>query len=153
MIVCMVGDHSPSFANDIADQEQDPVSSLLLRSTPFIIWANFDIEDKDMGTISMNYLLPTLFETAKVPLSQYYQHMLDLMEDVPILTSWAYYDKNMNEYLYDADSEYSKAVNDYFYMEYNNLQKDRQQQFFDAFPEETHKDGLNKNEQTINTTH
>ena len=153
VIVCMVGDHSPSFANDIADQEQDPVSSLLLRSTPFIIWANFDIEDKDMGTISMNYLLPTLFETAKVPLSQYYQHMLNLMEDVPILTSWAYYDKNMNEYLYDADSEYSKAVNDYFYMEYNNLQKDRQQQFFDAFPEETHKDGLNKNEQTINTTH
>lgn len=136
VIVCMVGDHSPSFAKDIVDQEHDSVSPVLLRSTPFIIWANFDLEDKDMGTISMNYLIPTLFETAKVPLSQYYQHMLNLMEDVPILMSGVYYDKNMNKYLYGVDSEYSKAVNDYFYMEYNNLQKDRQQQFFDAFPEE-----------------
>ena len=66
------------------------------------------------------------------------------MEDVPILMSSVYYDKNMNKYLYDVDSEYSKAVNDYFYMEYNNLQKDRQQQFFDAFPEEAHKDDLEK---------
>ena len=130
----MVGDHSPSFAKDIVDQEHDSVRSVLLRSTPFIIWANFDLEDKDMGTISMNYLIPTLFETAKVPLSQYYQHMLNLMEDVPILMSSVYYDKNMNEYLYTADSEYSRAINNYFYMEYNNLQKDRQQQFFDALP-------------------
>ena len=144
VIVCMVGDHSPSFAKDIVDQKHDSVRSVLLRSTPFIIWANFDLEDKDMGTISMNYLIPTLFETAKVPLSQYYQHMLNLMEDVPILMSSVYYDKNMNKYLYDVDSEYSKAVNDYFYMEYNNLQKDRQQQFFDAFPEEAHKDDLEK---------
>lgn len=134
VIVCMVGDHSPSFAKDIVDQERSSTSSLLLRSTPFIIWANFDIEDKDMGTISMNYLIPTLFETAKVPLSQYYQYMLNLMEDVPILMSNVYYDKNMNEYLYTADSEYSRAINNYFYMEYNNLQKDRQQQFFDALP-------------------
>ena len=133
VIVCMVGDHSPSFAKDIVDQEYSSISSQLLRSTPFVIWANFDIEDKDMGSISMNYLIPTLFETAKIPLSQYYQYMLNLMEDVPVLMSHAYYDKNMNEYLYDADSEYSKAVNNYFYMEYNNLQKDRQQQFFDVF--------------------
>lgn len=135
VIVCMVGDHSPSFAKDIVELEHSSGSSLLLRSTPFIIWANFDIEDKDMGTISMNYLVPTLFETAKVPLSQYYQYMLNLRDDVPILMSEAYYDKDMNKYSYNADSEYSKAVNDYFYMEYNNLQKDRQQQFFDPFLE------------------
>lgn len=146
VIVCMVGDHSPSFAVDIADQEHSSTSALLLRSTPFIIWANFDIEDKDMGTISMNYLIPTLFETAKVPLSQYYQYMLNLMDDVPILMLYAYYDKNMNEHLYNVDSEYSKAVNNYFYMEYNNLQKDRQQQFFDVFPQETHKNNLARDE-------
>lgn len=139
VIVCIVGDHSPSFAKDIVDQEHSSTSSLLLRSTPFIIWSNYDIEDKDMGTISMNYLVPTLFETAKMPLSQYYQYMLNLRDDVPVLMSDIYYDKNMNEYLYNADSEYSKAVNNYFYLEYNNLQKDRQQQFFDVFPKETPK--------------
>lgn len=145
-IVCMVGDHSPSFAKDIVDQKHSSISSLLLRSTPFVIWANFDIEDKDMGTISMNYLIPTIFETAKVPLSQYYQYMLNLMEDVPVLMSYTYYDKNMNEHLYNVDSEYSEAVNNYFYMEYNNLQKDRRQQFFDVFPEETYKNNLSKDE-------
>ncbi|MDE6883772.1 MAG: LTA synthase family protein [Lachnospiraceae bacterium] len=146
VIVCMVGDHSPSFAKDIVDQEHSSSSSLLLSSTPFVIWANFDIEDKDMGSISMNYLIPTLFETAKMPLSQYYQYMLNLMEDVPILMPHAYYDKNMNEYLYDMDSEYTKAINNYFYMEYNNLQKNRRQQFFDVFPKETHKNNLEKGE-------
>ena len=146
VIVCMAGDHSPSFAKDIVDQEHRSLSTLLLSSTPFVIWANYDIEDKDMGTISMNYLIPTLFETAKVPLSQYYQYMLNLMEDVPVLMSHAYYDKYMNEYLYNVDSKYSKAVNNYFYMEYNNLQKDRQQQFFDAFPKETHKKNLSIDE-------
>ena len=59
------------------------------------------------------------------------------MEDVPILMPYVYYDKYMNEFLYNTDSEYSKAINNYFYMEYNNLQKDRQQHFFDAFPYES----------------
>ena len=53
VIVCMVGDHSPSFATDIVDRKYNSISSLLLSSTPFIIWANYDIEDKDMGTISV----------------------------------------------------------------------------------------------------
>lgn len=136
VIVCMVGDHSPDFANKIIGEKYQSESSLLLRSTPFVIWANYDIEDKNIGTISMNYMVPTLLEIAELPLSPYYQYMLNLKEKIPILTSYnVYYDKELKSYQYDLLSDYSKEVNDYFFLEYNNLQKRRRQQLFDVLSE------------------
>lgn len=132
VIICMVGDHAPWFASEIAREglsEQE--KKILERSTPFIIWANYDIEDKDLGFISLNYLVPTLLETARVNLSPYYQYMLNLREEVPILTSYGcYVDAQGNEYAYDEETTYSEKVNNYFYLEYNNLSDKRKQDLF-----------------------
>lgn len=134
IVVCMVGDHCPGFARYIVDEKLKLDSELLLRCTPFVIWANYDIMDMDMGIISLNYLVPTLFEIAGINLSPYYQYMLNLKDNIPILTSYGvYYDKYMLEYLYDSDSEYAEDINAYFYLEYNNLQKDRRQVLFDVY--------------------
>ena len=134
IIVCMVGDHCPSFAKEIVDEEYELDRELLLRSTPFVIWANFDIEDGDIGTISLNYMVPTLFEAAGIKLSPYYQYMLNIRNNIPILTSYdVYFDKDMKEYQYDSESVYSDKVRDYFYLEYNNLQKEREQGLFDVY--------------------
>lgn len=134
VIVCMVGDHCPSFAESIVDEKYMADSEFLLTNTPFIIWANYDIEEQNIGTISMNYLMPTLLEIAGVNLSPYYRYMLDLREDVPILTSRnVYYDKDIVQYPYGVSSDYSERINNYFYLEYNNLQADREQSLFDAY--------------------
>lgn len=134
VIVCMVGDHCPSFTGKLVDEQYKKDRELLLTCTPFVIWANYDIEEQNVGTISMNYLMPTLLEIAGVNLSSYYRYMLDLRDDVPILTSRnVYYDNYMTKYSYDALSDYTVRVNDYFYLEYNNLQTDREQSLFDAY--------------------
>lgn len=133
VVICMVGDHSPAFARDIIDDKySDAQKKYLLRSTPFIIWANFDIDDTPVGDISMNYLVPEILKVAKVKRSPYYNYMLQLKDMVPVLTSYdVYKDKNNQEYLYTENTKYTKYVNDYFCLEFNNLSENRIQKLFD----------------------
>lgn len=137
IIVCMVGDHGPHLTGKIAENPESEETFLLRTSVPFVIWANYDIEDRseiDGKTISMNYLVPALLNIAGVKLSPYYDYMLDLKKEVPIITAYGgYYDKFGNLYNYDSNSKYLKKVNDYLYLEYNNLKDDREQSLFNAY--------------------
>lgn len=135
VIVCMVGDHSPTFASSIVDEKYSKEEqNKRLRATPFVIWANFDIEDRDMGYLSMNYLMPLVLDTAKVKTSPYYDYMNKLRSEVPVLTSYnVYMDKNGKQYSYWDNTDYTEKVNGYLYLEYNNLQKNRVNDLFTAY--------------------
>lgn len=135
VVVCMVGDHSPTFASDIVDEKYSPEEQKkLLRSTPFIIWTNYESSSQDLGHISLNYLLPVLLENAQIATSPYYDYMINLRKEVPILTSYdSFWDADGEVHSYKDNNEHTSAVNTYFYMEYNNLQTDRIQSFFDAY--------------------
>lgn len=61
VILCMVGDHAPAFIGEIS--RQDDNNAILQRATPFIIWANFPIEEKRDVWVSMNELGPLLLST------------------------------------------------------------------------------------------
>ena len=97
-IVCMAGDHSPSFAANIADTEthSDDELDLLLRATPYVIWANFDLTNSGVNVpeyMSINHLTSTVARLAGVGLSPYYVFQLELMKTFPIVTAYgAYYD-------------------------------------------------------------
>lgn len=134
VIVCMLGDHAPSFAASIVDEKySNDERNLLLRKVPLLIWANYELEEDGLGTMSLNYVVPTLLDLAGVKLSPYYSYMLQLKHDVPILTSYgSYFDAEGNRYTYDTDTgmEYEKIVDNYFYLEYNNLSSNRKQELF-----------------------
>ena len=138
VVVCMVGDHAPSFAASVADPALTPEEKELnVRKVPLLIWANYDLPAAGLGTMSMNYVIPSLLEIAGAPLTPYYSYMLQLKEQIPILTAYgSYYDAQGNLYTYDSDDggAYESAVNDYFYLEYHNLQKDRRQSLFQPYP-------------------
>lgn len=124
VIICMVGDHMPSFAKDIADADAYSEDELerRLRSTPFVIWANFDIEDADLGVIGMNSLAPRVLEVAETGLSPYYEYILELSKDYPVLTAYgSYYDADGICHSYEDDPV--QAISDYFYLEYANILK------------------------------
>lgn len=137
VIVCMVGDHYPAFLGKIYDSSSSEDAFIRYLSVPYIIWANYDLEDKndvDGETISMNYLVPTLLDIADVNISPYYQYMLKLKKEVPILTALdIYVDKDGSVFHYDETSKYEKMISDYFNLEYNNLSRDRVQKLFDAY--------------------
>lgn len=138
VIICMVGDHAPSFASSITDaQYSSDEKALLLRKVPLLIWANFALPQAELGTMSMNFVVPTLLELADVTLSPYYSYILQLKQEVPIVASYgSYYDAEGNLYKYDSDdgAPYEGAVDNYFYLEYNNLQEERMQYLFDPIP-------------------
>lgn len=125
VIICMVGDHSPNFAGNIADSKYSAEEQeLLLRRVPMVIWANFDLEVQELGTMSMNYVVPTLLEMANVERSAYYDYILEMKQQVPVISSYGkYYDTEGNQYDYDQDTglPYEALVNDYFYLEYHNI--------------------------------
>lgn len=140
VIVCMMGDHAPSFASSIVDPKySDEEQELLLRSVPLLIWANFPLPAQELGTMSSAFVVPTLLELAGTELTPYYRYMLQLKESVPVLTSYGtYYDAEGTRYSYDDDqgSPYEEQVDGYFYLEYANLKGNKDSRWFrkDAQP-------------------
>lgn len=137
VIICMVGDHAPNFVKSIiSNQYSGAEADLRHRSVPLLIWANFELENIELGTMSMNYVVPTLLDIANVQLTPYYSYMLQLKQQIPILTSYGnYYDTDRNLYSYDSDegAPYEQMVNNYFYLEYENLQSNRKQELFEPY--------------------
>lgn len=134
VIICMLGDHCPNFAKEMIDSKYTAAEAeLLYRSTPLLIWANYElgVNIRDLGTMSLNFVVPTLLELAGVPLSPYYQTMLELKEQLPVLTSYGVcYDPDGTPYQWDETFPYGEAVRRYFHWEYNNLSDQRRQALF-----------------------
>lgn len=130
VVVCMAGDHAPSFVDHIADHTL-PYNDLqiLERSTPYFIWANYPLEaagqtnpNDPYNRMDLCSLAPTLVEAAGLPLSDHYRYMLNLKQLAPVQTG-------ANDYLaadgvtheYGEDPEIDALVQGYFYLEYDSL--------------------------------
>ncbi len=124
VIICMAGDHAPSFAQELTDK-RDTETVFNLRSTPYVMWANFDIDTSLSGNISMPVLVPRLLETAGIPLSPFYGYVAELSKDIPVITANNLYkDKDGHTYNYTDRTPYSEKINIYFNMVYNNTSPD-----------------------------
>ena len=67
-IILFFGDHQPS----LLDSDISSIEALQESYTiPFVLWANYDIEEKTVPLISSNYLSLLLLETSNLPLSEY----------------------------------------------------------------------------------
>ncbi len=134
VIVCMVGDHCPSFAGDIAGYTMsEEEKELKLRETPLFIWANYPLDSMNIGSIGMPFVVPTLLKTAEVPLSGYYKYLLDVSKEVPIITVYGKYFDTENNGFPINEGHYSELVSEYFQVEYSNLKggKQKDSQFFE----------------------
>ena len=127
VVVCMLGDHGPSFAKNIADPSIPEADlTYLLKSTPMIMWGNYDLPSEDLGYISMNYVVPKLLETAGVPLSPFYRYQLELMDRVPVIISYnTFYDKDMNLAAYDTNAPMTHDVQTYFNICFDHLNENK----------------------------
>ncbi len=128
-IICMFGDHQPSVEtefvssllgvptiNDVTlKQEQDR------HVTPFFIWANYDIEEKQIDKLSINYLSSYLLDVAGLKLTDYNRYMLNLSKKIPVINTVGYIDANNNYYKWSDTTEYTELLNEYEQIQYNNL--------------------------------
>ena len=125
VIICMVGDHAPSFidnlpANRQMTWEEEEISK---RVVPYIIWANFDARFPDYTEyVSITDLMPMVFDIAGLPLTPFYNYILNLHDHVPVRTANGIYMDAFGQVgIYDESSEYYDMLTQYYYMEYNAL--------------------------------
>ena len=95
---------------------------------------DIQIKNAQEEMISMNYVVPTILKWSGINnLSYYYNYMLSMKKNLPIVSSYdAYIDVNNNIYRYEEESPYTNLINGYLYMEYNNLEKPRRQELFEV---------------------
>lgn len=113
VVICMFGDHQPRFAdgsfyNTLYDLTEGLTAADILFNqykTPFVIWANYDISEREGLDISMNYLGAVLLDTIGVEGSAYFNFLLELMEDYPVITINGYKDNSGNVFEWSGTKE------------------------------------------------
>lgn len=125
VIICMVGDHSPVFTPEIATIDvNDSFEYLKLYATPYVMWANFDIEDGDLGYTSMPYIVPLMLKYAGVAPSEYYAFMINMYDKFPAVMSNNHYMTAEKEVVYYDNSKIAPEIKTYFDLVYNRIGKD-----------------------------
>ena len=128
-IICMFGDHQPSVesefiseligVNNLSDLTTEQEQSRHI--TPFVIWANYDIEEKNIDKLSSNYLSSLMLQTAGVRLTEYNKYLLKLSETLPVIDTVGYIDNENNFYKWSDVSPYSVLLDEYEKIQYNNI--------------------------------
>ncbi len=125
VVICMVGDHAPSFINELPAKKlfSAKEEELAKRSVPYIIWANYEVEFPNyIDYTSMVDLVPMMLKTANMPLTSYYQYILDMHDVVPVRTSnGIWMDRKGNIGTYGDGGPYDDILSQYYNMEYNAL--------------------------------
>ena len=130
VIVCLAGDHAPSFVDHIADHDlPDNDLWMLERSTPYVIWANYPLEnagqtnpDDPCNRMDLCDLVPTLAEQAGLPLTDYYRYILNMKQSILLQTGGCdYMDHTGTLRAYGTDPAADTLLQGYFAMEYQRM--------------------------------
>ena len=122
-IILFFGDHQPPYLETefweyISEGSPD---SKLQYITPFMLWANYDIEENYVEYTSLNYLSLLLLDVAKLPTTPYMEFLRSIQKEIPVITGNDYIDSDGNYHFLDKDSEYSELLNKYQLLQYNNV--------------------------------
>ena len=127
-VICMFGDHLPSvedaFYEELLGTSLDKLSREQEQSrysTPFIIWANYDIPEAELGQISANYLSTLVLQTAGLELTDYNKFLAAMYQEIPVIDTVGYIGADGVYYSHDETSQYTDLLNVYKRLEYNNL--------------------------------
>ncbi len=127
-VILMFGDHQPndSIATPLMNKagvkydDNDLETSENRYVTPYVLWANYDIDEKEVGDISLNYLSTVLMETANLPMTASQKMLSGLMEKYPIITGRCIIDVNGTTYPV-IDYTFSKDLVEYAKIQYSYM--------------------------------
>lgn len=122
-IVVMFGDHQPAveqqffeelYGKPLAQLDAEEVQNRY--KVPFIIWANYDIAEKDGVLTSTNYLSNLVLDTAGIPKSNVGMFTEDISRQIPRINAMGHYD---SDYVWHENDivRYDK-LREYIYAEY-----------------------------------
>ena len=130
VVIVFFGDHYPHISGFYDDMLGSNLDSLPIEEfckshqTPYFIWANYDIEEKENSNVSLNYLGIDLMDVCGLPRSDYQNFLDSLRENLPIISSFGYMDgdeqwhKRSDDPAHDTDE-----MKDLRYLQYYKIFK------------------------------
>lgn len=118
-LIVMYGDHYPGdgLYDNLADE------TLTVHATPFVMAANFDLPQQNYGYFSPNYMSLWILQQLGYPLTPFYNLLMQLHQEVPVLTQALQMDSNENKYtnLHSKTTAWQKSqvFRDYEMLEYD----------------------------------
>ena len=123
-MIVMFGDHQPSLGTDSDDLlfpgAISKESQMKKYTTPFLIWANYPIKERNVGMMSVNFLQSLIVKTGNLPETPYQQFLGDLWKKYPVITMVGCYN-NQGEYIDSAGKIKRGILNEYRWLQYNNV--------------------------------
>lgn len=125
VIICFFGDHQPNLGDSFLEKtvgkeigEFNFDDKIKQYQVPFMIWANYDIEEENIDAISLNYLANVLLEKAGLETNGYGEFLNALREEMPVINALGYMDSDgvLHE---KGEDEATEAINDYQKVQYN----------------------------------
>ncbi len=127
-VILMFGDHQPNLGDQtyeyLIGTESELTQEELMEKykVPFVIWANYDIEEETIEKTSLNYLYSIMADRLDLSMTGYQEYLLDLSEEIPVLNAIGYWTADGSFYeLGDESSPYYEKVNEYHVLEYNYI--------------------------------
>ena len=137
IIVCFFGDHQPKVEDEFYDMMYGKRQGELtieekqkMYITPFMIWANYDIEEQTIEKTSINYLCSLLLKEAGVTLSPYQNYLLELYQKYPVINANGAID-NSGNYFTKEEALKKADIKEYYNLIYNHVfDKNANETFF-----------------------
>ena len=127
-IILMFGDHQPSVEQDFLDKAYGVAQADMTMEqymdkyrTPFVIWANYPLEEEGPEESSLNFLGQYLLRYAGIETDPYGQFLWSLQNTIPALTFVGYTDAQGNAYSHLEDTVYTGKIEDYQRLQYVRL--------------------------------
>lgn len=88
----------------------------------FLIWANYDIEEKENIEISSNYLSLLLTDLLEIENNDYINYLKYLKKEIPVITFNGYKGKDEKFYeITDRNSPYFELIQEYNIVQYYQM--------------------------------
>ena len=94
-VIVFFGDHQPNDTvaapilrlNGLQPSELTEEEQKLRYEVPYLVWANYDIEEASQKDTSANYLAAEVLKTAGIPTDAYESYLLKLKEQYPVISA------------------------------------------------------------------
>lgn len=117
-ILLFFGDHQPNLKFEYNREKLDN-KWLIAQQIPYLLWANFDIEEKSGKDTSFNLLSTLLYDYANLDTTRYIEFLKEFKEYFPVFTAKGYKDKDGNVYnINEENSPYQEFINEYKILQY-----------------------------------
>lgn len=127
-VILLFGDHQPAIDSEFYEsalgKEKSDFTLEDIQKTyevPFLIWANYDIEEEQGVYTSLNYLSAVLFEKTGVSCTPYQNYLLQMRATIPAINKNGYMDNGGGWHAVNEDTDLLPKVNEYWDLEYYHI--------------------------------